>query len=195
MNHTTTLAGDESTMSTGENRYSGAAGPILIALGLLLASVVVGSRAFTPESLISGDVFALNGSPVEIAWQIFVRNATAALLLFSGYALAGTTTVMGLVFVGTWVGAGSAAVAIETGLGNISPLVALYLPLEFTGLVLASAGGLVPVVRFAGRAFSDGDRPRPRIAGHVLAARLGLTGLLLILLGAVVECLVIVAQQ
>lgn len=182
-------------MTAGDGNRGRLAAPILVALVTFLASVVVGSRAFTPESFAAGDVFALQGSPTGIAWQIFARNATAALLLFSGYALAGTTTVMGLVFVGTWVGAGSAAVAVETGWGNVSPLVALYLPLEFAGLVLAAAGGLVPVVGLVRRSFSERDRPPPRVSGHATAARLGLSGLLLIFLGALVEAVVIAVQQ
>ncbi|MDV3220869.1 hypothetical protein [Intrasporangium sp.] len=168
---------------------------VAVAAGVLAASVAIGVTAFQSTGPVGGDVFRLEGTSVEVCLQILGRNLGAGLLLFSGFVTAGTTTLMGLVFIGTWVGAGSAAVSAEVGLSGVSPLVVLYLPLEFGGLLLASGAGLLPLVRFIAREFAQGPpRRHDSRPSHATSLRLGALGGALIGVGAVVETLVILLQ-
>ena len=126
--------------------------------------------------------------------QLLARNLSATLLLFSGYVLGGTTTILGLLFVGTWIGAGTHAVERETGLLDVSPSVLLYLPAEFLGLVLAGAAGLLPVVSFVWRTLDRRWMAGGQSSSSPALVLLGVaTGL--IALGAATEALVIRAHS
>ena len=155
------------------------------------ASVAIGSAAFTVEEPTAGGIFRLEGSSGEVFVQILGRNVSAALLLFSGFVLFGATTVMGLMFIGTWVGAGFQAMSSETGLSNLSPLVLLYLPFEFVGLLAAGAAGLIPLVAFLRRSFARDDAVIDRRPGHGPALKLLGVASLLIVAGALLETFVI----
>ena len=137
------------------------------------------------ESTPGGGVFALTGSTTEVFLTILGRNLGAGLLLFSGYATFGTTTVLGLLFISSWVGSGSAAIAAETGLAEVDPWVLTYLPFEFAGLLGIAVGGLLPISSMVRRSARDSPSPRAPVTRSALL--LLAAGSLSILVGAVLE--------
>jgi uncharacterized membrane protein SpoIIM required for sporulation len=166
------------------------------ALLLSCVGVAVGYGSFVPDGgAATDDPFTLDSTGLALFAEIASRNVGAALLLFSGVATVGATTVLGLVFVAAWVGAGFHAVHDETGLLNVDPLVLAYLPLEFVGLLVAGVAGLLPLVALVSRflAAEPSRRSGPALIGTAL--RLLAAGVVLILGGAAVETLVIHQQS
>jgi uncharacterized membrane protein SpoIIM required for sporulation len=179
---------------SGVTALNAVTGVAALVAGLTAAAgVAVGALSFeagaTPAS---GGVFALDGDDTAVLLQILTRNLAAALLLFSGFVTAGTTTVLGLLFVASWVGAGTSAVAAETGLDAVSPLVLLYLPLEFAGLLLAATAGLLPIAGLIRRFASTSSVPRVSTSRRALL--LLAVAVAVIVLGACLETLVIHLQ-
>jgi uncharacterized membrane protein SpoIIM required for sporulation len=162
------------------------------ALLLSGVGVAVGYGSFAPGGGDpAGERFALDSTGFALFAEIAGRNAGAALLLFSGVATLGATTVLGLVFVSAWVGAGIHAISDESGLTSVEPLVLGYLPLEFGGLLLAGVAGLLPLVAVVRRflAAEPSDVSRSPVTGPAL--RLLALGIVLVVLGAAVETIVI----
>jgi uncharacterized membrane protein SpoIIM required for sporulation len=163
-----------------------------LAVAMSGLGTAVGYVSFVPEPD-SGAVYALSGSGLDIFGQILGRNLSAALLLFSGFVTVGTTTLLGLIFVSAWVGAGWHALASTSRLGEVDPLVLTYIPLEFGGLLLAATAGLMPLVAAAQTLASGGRSARPALARPALAClALAIT---LIVCGAAVETIVIQTIQ
>lgn len=130
---------------------------------------------------------------------IAVRNAGAALLLFSGVATFGVTTILSLGLVGVYVGATFAAAAGSVGASQAFQSIALYVPFEFAGLLLAATADLLPAAAvLAGRSKALGGGGRTGLAAYVGATRTSLRtlalGLAAILAGAAVESLVLHAR-
>src|SRR6218665_192798 len=69
-------------------------------------------------------------------WQILQFNAPALLLLFSGVATAGFSTLAALVMIGGYVGATLAAATANVGVAAALGSIALYAPPEFVALPL-----------------------------------------------------------
>lgn len=187
----TTASTRPAPRGTGDLRRSVIAAAVA-ALLLSGAGVAVGYGSFTTGGGDpSGERFALDSTGLALFAQIATRNTGAALLLFSGVATLGSTTVLGLVFVSAWVGAGIHAISDETGLTSVEPLVLGYVPLEFIGLLLAGVAGLLPLVVVVRRflAADPSDVSGSPVTGTALRL-LGL-GVVVIVLAAAVETIVI----
>lgn len=190
----TTVSTRPAPRGTGDLRRSVIAAA-MTALLLSGVGVAVGYGSFTTGGGDpAGERFALDSTGLALFAEITGRNAGAALLLFSGVATLGSTTVLGLVFVSAWVGAGVHAISDETGLTSVDPLVLAYLPLEFGGLLLAGVAGLLPLVAVVRRFLAADPSTAPRSPVTPTALRLLALGVVLIVLGAAVETFVIHQQ-
>jgi uncharacterized membrane protein SpoIIM required for sporulation len=184
-------AGPQPSRSHDARRRTTASATVT-ALLLAGAGVAVGYGSFTattPDP--QAPLFALDSTGAALFAEIAARNVGAALLLFSGVATLGATTVVGIVFVSAWIGAGFHALSDETGLRHLDPLVLTYLPLEFGGLLLAAVAGLLPLAETVRRFLSADPSGGGAVRTVPAALRLLALAISCIVAGALVETLVI----
>ena len=103
------------------------------AYAALDVSWIADNAAFEESSLFSGGFL-----------QILMRNAGAALVLYSGVVTLGLTTLVAGGILALYVGATVSLGVHSIGVAQLASDVALYVPLEFGGLVLAATAGLQP---------------------------------------------------
>ncbi|RXS68758.1 hypothetical protein EST92_26355 [Streptomyces sp. TM32] len=84
--------------------------------------------------------------PWSMVWQIFARNAGAALVLFAGVATGGIATVASIPVLGMYIGTVIRATSNSIGMYAASEILATYFILEFIGLTLAAVCGLSPLI-------------------------------------------------
>jgi uncharacterized membrane protein SpoIIM required for sporulation len=138
------------------------------------------------------DALELNPSGgVELPWwRILATNGAAALMLFSGAATGGLTTLAALTWTGAYVGATMSVAVTNVGVGTVAADVWLFLPLEIAGLVVAAAAGLHPVVLGLLDPHREGDGfARRYLAGARGSLRLLPVAGALLLAAAVAEAL------
>ncbi len=85
-------------------------------------------------------------------WTILGRNLGAAITLYSGVCTVGVSTLLAGLLLGGYVGATWAAAVSAVGAARAGGSIVLYAPLEMSGLLLAAAAGLMPVVAMLSRA-------------------------------------------
>jgi hypothetical protein len=161
---------------------------VLVTLG-----TIIGGLAFSEVSDEGGEILVLDGTSGEVLVQILARNLSAALLLFSGYATLGVTTVIGLSLISIYVGSSGQAILTSTGVDGLNPAVWAYVSMEFGGLLVVGVAGLVPLAATLLRWL--GDRPVPRGYATRRSLRLLVLGVTLIVAGAMTETLVIVTSR
>lgn len=157
--------------------------------GLVAAGgAVLGFRAIDPswaaESLGAGKGALGNlGFP-----EIIVRNGSAALLLYSGVVTLGVSTLGVLTMTSVYVGATMSVGVTNSGVAGLIGDTGLYIPFEFSGMLLGAAAGLYPFVRALS---SDRTANRGFGASYLdsLAGSLRLLGVALglVLVGAAIE--------
>lgn len=162
---------------------------IVTVLSTAVVGVALGSAAFSGVPS-GGQTLALEGTPGEVLVQIVVRNLSAALFMFSGYLTFGSTTLLGLTLTSIYVGATGAAM-IRSGLDQINTAAVLYVPFEFGGLLMVAVAGVLPLVSLAYRWL--GSAPVPAQWSTRRSLGFASAGAALILLGALIETVVIVA--
>ncbi len=189
--------GLRASVPTTRHALSTAAG---VTLGITVLGVALGWTAVPPdvaESLVGtraprADVVAIGGG-----------NLATVLLLFSGVVTGGLTTVVAALLVATFVGA-TLHVGVAASGWDLLGQVGAYAPLEFAGMLLAAAAGLVPVVSAAlpprpatgataTTAVGPGA-PARYVAAVGPALVLLVPAVALVALGAVVEALVVSAR-
>ncbi len=94
----------------------------------------------------------------DSAASILMTNLGTALLLFSGVATLGLSSVVGVGLVAAFIGASMRAVMANLGpwttLGHSGP----YMFIEFAGVALAGTAGVLPVIAGLRAAFSDAEQ-------------------------------------
>ncbi|RMI13878.1 stage II sporulation protein M [Cellulomonas triticagri] len=162
----------------------------VLALAIAGIGAAAGYGAYAPDPG-QGGVVPGPGTLPSTVLTILGQNLGAVLLAFTGAMTWGLGTIAALLTTSAWVGATAHAVIAEIGAQEVVARVLPYVLLEFGGLLLAAAGGLYPVVVLVGSLFRG--RPRPPFA-VALRTSLGLllTGMLLVVVGAVVEAALIV---
>lgn len=168
---------------------------VTAAVSLAGVGVAVGVTAFDATAETGGPVFTLTGAWWSVLGEILIRNLSAALLLFSGVATVGLTTVVGLLFTAIWVGAGFQAMLASGGLESLSPMVLTYIPLEFGGVLIAAVAGLLPLGHALSNFTGDESQRHVGVFSHAPEALKWLSvSVGLICLGAAIEVLVIVTR-
>lgn len=134
-----------------------------------------------------------HGDFVSTLTSILGHNLPAATFLFSGLATGGVSSLIGLALIGSFVGATTAGSAAAVGLEASVSSVMGYAPVEFIGLLVAAAAGLIPIVRAVQSRrhrgttfFQSYVRSLPRSLG------LFTVGLVVLVLAAAVEAAIIV---
>lgn len=77
---------------------------------------------------------------------ILATNLGAVLLLYSGAATAGLTTLIATTWTGAYVGATLAVGVENAGLGPLLARVWVYLPLELSAMLVAAIAGTYPLI-------------------------------------------------
>jgi uncharacterized membrane protein SpoIIM required for sporulation len=177
---TDTVVAGAATWRRGLRRALVAAPVVAVAAATLGYLSMRGSQGGTADAITSSATFT----------QILARNVPAALLLFSGVATAGSSTLVALLLLGGYVGATFATAATAVGTLSAFGSIASYAPLELTALLLAAVGGLLPAATVIGR--PEAVRRRDAYAA-ALSPSLGLLLLSIAMLAvaAAVEALVI----
>ena len=169
-------------------------GWLLPSTGLIMAAIAFFGYAAMDTSWIR-DARGMGGSPLygKDFVQILTRNVGAALVLYSGIATLGLTTLVGAGILALYVGATVSLGVHSVGGGNLLADVIWYVPFEFLGLVMAATAGFQPTAGLVQRlAFK---REPATVASFIqdTARSLGtlLIALALIVLGAAIEAIVI----
>lgn len=169
-------------------------GWLLPSTGLIMAAIAVFGYAAVDLSWIR-DARDMGGSPLhgKDFLQILGRNVGAALVLYSGVATLGLTTLVGAGILALYVGATlSLAVHSVGGAGLVADVI-WYVPFEFFGLVMAATAGFQPTAGLARRLVFKTEPVTVRSFIEDMARSLGtlFIGLALIVLGAVIEAVLI----
>lgn len=128
-----------------------------IASGVAVALGAVGLR----DGADTVDFLAGVGGPGAF-WAILSANIGAAALLCSGMITAGVGSLLGMLVVSVGVGGFAAAGAARHGWPAVVEAVWLYAPLEFAGLIAASAAGMLPLLAALVPALEEGTGPAQR---------------------------------
>ena len=151
--------------------------------------------AVTCISAAAGDgIASLNAAAVA---AIAVRNLGAIALLAAGAPMLGILTVLAVAVIGMGLGLSGASVIAALGPAETLARVSPYIAFELTGVVLATAAGLLPTVHAARAALRTRDRAPFLIAyTRGLRASLVLAGVAagLIVIAAGIEAVVISAH-
>ncbi|MDO5633577.1 MAG: stage II sporulation protein M [Micrococcus sp.] len=121
------------------------AGAIAVVFALAAAGVLVGqsTTGSLPSDLLGGT------HTVDVEWtyaEILARNLGAALLAFGGVLTAGVVTAVTVPLIGVWVGATSRISIDGAGWDTVLSSTVSYAPLEFLGVAIAAAAGLLPLI-------------------------------------------------
>lgn len=137
---------------------------------------------------------AFGTSAMAILLAILARNVPAVFLLYSGVVTAGFSSFLAAFMLSTYVGATFAAAASNIGTQAALTSIALYAPIEFAALLLATFAGFTPVATWATR--PDGTRP---LAAYLAGLRASLVplgaALVTVLVAGGAETLVITTRM
>lgn len=152
------------------------------AYAALDVSWIADNRAFEKSPLFSGGFD-----------QILVRNAGAALVLYSGVLTLGLTTLVAAGILALYVGATVSLGVHSVGVVQLLADVVWYVPLELGGLVLAATAGLQPAAGAARLVLFEKGRVSLTSLHRDLAASLSTLalGMTLIAVAAVIESILI----
>ncbi|GAA3318019.1 hypothetical protein GCM10017710_34470 [Arthrobacter ramosus] len=172
----------------------GIPGWLLPSTGLAMAAIAVFGYSAVDLSWIR-DAKDMGGSPLysKDFLQILGRNVGAALLLYSGVATLGLTTLLGAGILALYVGATvSLGVHSVGGTGLVADVI-WYVPFEFFGLVMAATAGFQPAAGLTRRLLMKNEPATVRSFIDDMARSLGtlLIAIALIVLGAAIEAIVI----
>lgn len=172
----------------------GIPGWLLPSTGLVMAAIAVFGYSAVDLSWIR-DARDMGGSPLysKEFLQILGRNIGAALVLYSGVATLGLTTLLGAGILALYVGATVSLGVHSVGTADLVADVIWYVPFEFFGLVMAATAGFQPAAGLARRLLTKNEPPTLRSFIDDMARSLGtlLIAIVLIVLGAVIEAVVI----
>lgn len=181
-------------MASKELRIPFATSLVTFLLGVFLGIISVSSVA-DKSFLDSPQIISVGGNRHLDVFEIFSRNMSAALLLFSGVVTGGLSTLIGLILTSVYVGATFGIAANSVGLAQAAGSIVLYAPLEFLGLIIVATAGFWPAQRALGHIFSRGRAGVNVLAVYVHSLKDSLkilaVGSAVILLAAAAESLVI----
>lgn len=169
-------------------------GWLLPSTGLAMAAIAFFGYTAVDTSWIR-DARNMGGSPLfgQDFLHILTRNVGAALVLYSGVATLGLTTLLGAGILALYVGATVSLGVHSVGGGSLVADVIWYVPFEFLGLVMAATAGFQPAAGLARRLVVKNEPATLRSFIDDMARSLGtlLIALVLIVLGATIEAIVI----
>ncbi|GAB3564397.1 hypothetical protein GCM10027405_20440 [Arthrobacter alkaliphilus] len=181
-------------LATTARVLGGIPGWLLPSTGLAMAAIAIFGYSAVDVSWIR-DAREMGGSPLygKDFPQILGRNIGAALVLYSGVATLGLTTLLGAGILALYVGATVSLGVHSVGSAGLVADVIWYVPFEFLGLVMAATAGFQPVAGLARRLVMKKESVTLRSFIDDMARSLGtlLIAIVLIVLGAVIEAIVI----
>ncbi|WDO11364.1 stage II sporulation protein M (plasmid) [Streptomyces murinus] len=168
-----------------------------MSLAALCTGIVLGYASLASAGPADGSSGASAASAASFT-AIVVRNTGVAMLLFSGVATAGFSTVITLGLMATYIGATFGAAARVVGVGEALVSIVLYAPLEFVGLLLAATAGTLPVVAAMASALRSGQGAPSPLHAYGTAVGLSLKTFMLaiavVVVAAAVEATVITSR-
>ena len=177
--------------------------PVALAAGVLGAVTCISAAAgdgiasLNAAAVAAGDIDDAVLAGDRDAAAIAVRNLGAIALLAAGAPMLGILTVLAVAVIGMGQGLSGASVIAALGPAETHARVSPYIAFELTGVVLATAAGLLPTVHAARAALRTRDRAPFLIAyTRGLRASLVLAGVAagLIVIAAGIEAVVISAH-
>ncbi len=120
---------------------------------------------------------------------ILFTNLGAVLLLWSGAGTGGLTTLAGLTWTGAYVGATLSIAVANVGARRLLSQVWLYLPIELGAMVVASVGGVLPVLASLHRGSTGQSASRRYLTACRTSLRLLLASTGFLVVAAVAEVL------
>lgn len=132
-----------------ERAHSAAVNVIAFALTavLLVGTAVVIGLLTNPDWFVNGA--SSQGIPGLIPHSrtgILLRNASVAMLLFSGVVTGGLTTVLGCFTVGAYMGMAISLAIHDSGVATVVATTWQYSVFEFAGFTMAAMGGVYPIL-------------------------------------------------
>ncbi|KHL01183.1 stage II sporulation protein M [Sinomonas humi] len=166
---------------------------LALSLALLAAGAAIGAQADVGLALDAPSPDPQGTEWTEAFVKVLLNNASTGALLYAGAATAGTATLIVWPIVAAYIGATFRASAGAVGVENVVGTIWPYAPLEFVGMCLAAAAGLMPLVSGLRAAFEPQSVGPARAYAREIPSTLKvfLASLTLIALAAAVEAAVI----